>query len=294
METPILSISIPTYNRAHCLGDCLESIVSQLTDPELLERVEIVISDNASTDTTRALVDGFMARYKNIHYFCNSENLGFDKNILAVVEKSRGTYCLTLGDDDALLPGALALILDKITTIRARYYILSNWGHDNALINPVVPHPNRPVKQDIIFEKLSDFVRTIKEPMSLVGTFGGMSTQLFERSGWIGLKEREDHIGSQAVHIFILLRAFQNHRFALIAEPCIKTRNENVRWDTFPGLETRKKQTISTISTALWIAGVYNLNMPSSKIRMKLMTRYYVLLFKDFVKKILSLLGLRK
>ena len=52
IEKPLLSICIPTYNRAELLRDNLEHIVS---DPDFDDEVEIVISDHCSTDETRTV-----------------------------------------------------------------------------------------------------------------------------------------------------------------------------------------------------------------------------------------------
>lgn len=71
MSKPILSICIPTYNRADCLKRCLDAIVTQ---DGFDERVEVVISDNCSTDNTRIICQEYQEKYGNIHYFCNEKN----------------------------------------------------------------------------------------------------------------------------------------------------------------------------------------------------------------------------
>ena len=55
----LLSICIPTYNREKYLQDTLESIVSQDIFKNTND-VDIVISDNASTDGTRELVEKYL------------------------------------------------------------------------------------------------------------------------------------------------------------------------------------------------------------------------------------------
>ena len=101
-----LSICIPTYNRAAFLGEALDSVIRQATD-----EVEIVVSDNASTDNTEALVREYQARFPRIRYHKNPENLGADRNFLKVVELGEGEYCWLLGSDDALAEGAIAAML---------------------------------------------------------------------------------------------------------------------------------------------------------------------------------------
>ena len=59
VHRPLLSICIPTYNRAECLEDCLRSL--ERATQGLIDRVQIVISDNASTDHTPEVVQKWAA-----------------------------------------------------------------------------------------------------------------------------------------------------------------------------------------------------------------------------------------
>jgi glycosyltransferase involved in cell wall biosynthesis len=61
-KQPILSICVPTYNREKCLRRLLDSIVFQ---KEFIDTndVEVVISDNASTDSTKELVNEYVKKY---------------------------------------------------------------------------------------------------------------------------------------------------------------------------------------------------------------------------------------
>ncbi|MEI6774123.1 MAG: glycosyltransferase family 2 protein [bacterium] len=70
---PLLSICIPTYNRQEYLKQCLDSIVNQKGFDT--EKIEIVISDNASPDKTNLLVKEYQKKYKNITYSRNDQNI---------------------------------------------------------------------------------------------------------------------------------------------------------------------------------------------------------------------------
>ncbi|OGG85496.1 hypothetical protein A2392_03350 [Candidatus Kaiserbacteria bacterium RIFOXYB1_FULL_46_14] len=112
MKTPILSICIPTYNRAHHLANALESILCQLEDShELSPLVEVVVSDNASLDDTRSVVLHYQSLIPNLIYSRNEENIGFDYNTLRAVQSATGTYCWYLGDDDIIINGALNVVV---------------------------------------------------------------------------------------------------------------------------------------------------------------------------------------
>lgn len=294
MNRPVLSICIPTYNREQCLGDCLDSIVTQFENPEVYRQVEIVISDNASTDDTETLVQTFQKSYNNIRYIKNDSNLGFDRNVLQVVEKSTGTYCLTLGDDDALFSDSLTYLLTKIEKVKSPYYMLNPRAYDSKLREPAGSYPNFRIQEDQSFDSLSDFVETIDAYSDVVGYFCSMSTQLFLRSAWMDFKQKNEYVGTNIIHMHILLSVFKDTQFVLLAKPTIITRNNNLRWDTYPGLETTFKRSGATLKTLLWINDVYTLNISKTKAKAALYLRGSVITLKDIIKFCLARVGIKR
>jgi abequosyltransferase len=100
MVTPRLSICIPTYNRRKYLGDTITSITTQVSAADA-SRIEICVSDNASTDGTEILIRELQSRTPvRIIYFRNETNLGADANYLRAVELASGDYCWFMGSDD--------------------------------------------------------------------------------------------------------------------------------------------------------------------------------------------------
>lgn len=106
---PLLTIAIPTHNRAGCLKELLSAFADQLKDQP---RVEFMISDNASADDTPSVVQDFVDRGLRVRYIRNSENIGPDANFLQCFEQARGKYVWLFSDDDLIGPGGLAKILD--------------------------------------------------------------------------------------------------------------------------------------------------------------------------------------
>ena len=180
MTKPLLSICIPTYNRANYLKDCLDSIVDQFENKEIYNQIEVVISDNASTDETTEIVKSFQVKFKNIRYFRNDTNLGVDRNILNMVEKSSGEYCLPIGDDDGFFQKSFPYIINRIKELKAPYYMINSWGYDHELINPVLSHPNVQIKEELLYDNLDEYINTIKQYTNLVGGFCGLS-HIFRR-----------------------------------------------------------------------------------------------------------------
>lgn len=114
-SNPILSICIPTYNRAELLKITLESIASQKRFSET-DDVEIVISDNCSTDSTSEVVEHYLEKYKNkIIYSRNDENI-LDMNFEKVLSLGRATYLKLNNDTLKHNAGSLDKMLKVIQT----------------------------------------------------------------------------------------------------------------------------------------------------------------------------------
>lgn len=107
---PILTIAIPTYNRASKLEKCIELIMKDV----LGKPIEVLVSDNASSDETETLMKDIIKKYPQIMYYRNSENIGPDRNFLNCFEKAQGEYVWLIGDDDMLLPDAVDSILEAL------------------------------------------------------------------------------------------------------------------------------------------------------------------------------------
>lgn len=99
------SICVPTYNRAQHLERCL-SHLSQFTD----KNFEIVIGDNCSTDNTQAVVSSFSDKFSDFKYIRHHENLGFARNMDAILRRASRQLIYILSDDDFLFEGALTVV----------------------------------------------------------------------------------------------------------------------------------------------------------------------------------------
>lgn len=115
----LLSIAIPTYNRAPCIGKLLDNILSQIKEPK--GEIEICISDNGSIDNTAEVVAGFNKKYPGlVKYNKNEKNLGFDTNMLKAIEMSSGDFIWTFGDDDSIADNGLNEVVNLIKRINKK------------------------------------------------------------------------------------------------------------------------------------------------------------------------------
>jgi len=111
-QKPLISICIPTYNREKFLKISLDNIINQEGYNE--DEIEIVISDNASIDNTSNLVKNYQKKHQNIRYFRNETNIGWDRNILKILQMWNWEYIWWISDDDILLPWWLKIVKETI------------------------------------------------------------------------------------------------------------------------------------------------------------------------------------
>jgi glycosyltransferase involved in cell wall biosynthesis len=97
---PLITIAIPTRNRAKLLQDCVASALAQT-----YRNIEVLVSDNASTDETAAILDAIAD--KRLRVIRNDENIGMVRNFARCVEKASGDYLVLIADDNILDRGFL-------------------------------------------------------------------------------------------------------------------------------------------------------------------------------------------
>ena len=116
---PLLTVAFITYNRSKYLKKSLRCVLQQIGNDEL---AEVLISDNVSTDDTKAFVQKMQKTYRNLRYHCNEENIGAEGNIHRAIQESKGEYVLVAGDDDYFADGALLFLLSNI--VRSLLYCM--------------------------------------------------------------------------------------------------------------------------------------------------------------------------
>ncbi|WP_447964774.1 glycosyltransferase family 2 protein [Nitrospira sp. Ecomares 2.1] len=95
-EMPLVTIAIPTFNRAGTyLKHTLQSAIGQT-----YKKIEVIVSDNCSTDHTERVVKEF--NDPRIQYVKHSQNIGHFRNFKFCIEQARGDYFLLLQDDDLI------------------------------------------------------------------------------------------------------------------------------------------------------------------------------------------------
>ncbi len=130
----ILSICIPTYNRGTYLKKTLENYINCTSFNE----IEIVISDNCSTDDTETIVKSFTDKYSNIKYQKLEQNIGADRNITKAMLMGSGKYLKLQNDNvyikDEMLTKILDIIKNNMSTNVQLLFYQNNQFHSNETI----------------------------------------------------------------------------------------------------------------------------------------------------------------
>lgn len=234
MNSPILSICIPTYNRDEFIIKSLNSVLPQIT-----EQVEIVISNNGSTDNTKSQVEAFIKEHPEISItLVNQEtNLGFDKNVLAVVAAARGEYCWLISDDDTILPNGIETLLNLISSQPTVSNFVVNYRRFDKREGRITAPRMLNLTEDIISSDPDAFY--FKElPESYFYILGTnmitMSVNVFKRDYWQTVVPTvQEYMGLNFIHIFILTTVMQQHpSLYFVAEPQAEYLQHNHRdWD---------------------------------------------------------------
>ncbi len=119
MNDILLSICIPTYNRANRLEHALKSVISNT-----FNNIEVIVSDNSSNNNTSEIVEKF--KDTRIRYNKNETNIGANFNIIHTVEIARGDYILFLSDEDLINKNGLLVILNVIKSCKNAMVIFAS------------------------------------------------------------------------------------------------------------------------------------------------------------------------
>lgn len=219
-----LSIAIPTYNGSSYIREALDSIIGQLYDID--EEIEIVISDNASTDETPEIVREYQSKYSFIRYFRNEENLGADRNFDLAVRRSTGEYVWLFSDDDRLKSGAIKKVLGVLKQYKNLANIFVNYSVYNGDLTLCRDERDLKIYADIHCQSADAFLNSSRHYSIAV------SSNIVLRTLWLNTDVVE-YLDSHWIHFGVvssLLILNNTYGSYCISEPLFVLRQGEPKW----------------------------------------------------------------
>ncbi len=198
---PMVSVIIPTFNRAWCLKEAVDSVLAQD-----YPAVEIIVVDDGSTDDTGRILGSYGGKIKVIR----QENSGVSAARNRGIQAARGPWIALLDSDDLWLPGKLATQMAYLEA-RPRLRICQTgeiWIRNGRRVNPAARHAKA---EGMIFEKCLPLC--LVSPSAVVIHAGLLEeVGLFDEN----LPACEDYD--------LWLRISCRHRIGLVPEPLVVKR----------------------------------------------------------------------
>jgi glycosyltransferase involved in cell wall biosynthesis len=194
---PLLSLCVPTYNRADRLKYFLQALCNAMSN-KIEDNIEIIISDNASEDNTGDIVREYQEKGLKSTYYRNDKNVGFNKNALLLFEKySHGEYIWIIGDDDFIDKCSLSYIVDLIEHGKSVEFIVLRYRLFNSIdtylsFREITTKDYPALSSTFTIGRLSQALDSICDAGNILGTF--MSSMIYK-------KERIDQKYLSAINI---------------------------------------------------------------------------------------------
>ena len=105
----LISVAIATYNGETFLRQQLDTVIAQT-----YKNIEIIISDDGSTDRTVEIIKSYVKQHTFIKIFENKNPIGINKNFENAIKNCAGQYIALCDQDDIWLPAKLEMLISKI------------------------------------------------------------------------------------------------------------------------------------------------------------------------------------
>ena len=134
----LLTIGIPTYNRATYFCKCISNLYNQIGD---MPWIEVFVSNNNSTDDTEKIAFKYLC-HKNFRYHKQPTNLKVDKNFDYLYEKASGDFVIACGDDYYYTGEAILGLLEAICLYPDSSVMIFKWSEivSTDLPSKIVSH----------------------------------------------------------------------------------------------------------------------------------------------------------
>jgi abequosyltransferase len=218
----LLTIAIPTYNRVEALRLLLDTLQGEVAGLDGV--VQVMVSDNASTDSTPQMLAAISARWPSLVVRSNARNIGPEANFCECLDHIDSRYFWLLGDDDMPKAG----VIRRISALLASQspdllYMQSEW------VNPLTGPQQGSLVAELQCESLSrvEFARRVHVWCTFIS---GMVVNRETLSATLALNDGalRQHSGTSLVQlgwVFPLLRS--GSRFLFVSDQCVLATKDN-------------------------------------------------------------------
>ena len=223
----LLSICMPTLNRASYIGETLDSIL-----PQLAEDMEVVVVDGGSGDGTAEVVGKRSAACPRIRYHLTAHlaegkpkpsNAGYDRDCDAAVQLAQGKYCWLLPDDDPLVPDALST-LRKYLESGVALVVVNAEIRSKDLSRQLVP------QRMVLAEDVTVARGDASGLMTVAGQYLSYAGGVVVRRDWWLARDRERHYGTGFIHVATIFQSPADLDAVVVSRPLIRLRYGNALW----------------------------------------------------------------
>jgi glycosyltransferase involved in cell wall biosynthesis len=161
----LVSVGLPVRNGADRIEDVVQSVLAQDHT-----NIELVISDNASTDDTEDVCRDLARADGRIVYHRHPHNIGLTNNFISITHIAKGAYLRWIGDDDWLAPDFVSTTLECFAEDDRRVIVTTQvayTGPDGVTRSDSSYNGTRMASPDPV-ERLSEITRLLNESYLLV------------------------------------------------------------------------------------------------------------------------------
>lgn len=212
LMNPLLSVSMPTFSNPIGVKTSLAKLINEAKNGGLIEAVEFCVADNSEDAATESIINDLKTDPAvRINYLRHGHNLGYDRNVDAVIKLASGDFCWLLSDNEDLRDGALRSIVETLK---------SQSGSGLVIIAPETV----PAKNLRTYSNLEEAV--IENDWWIPG--GLVSRNIIKKS--LIPADLSPYYGNDWLHLSVTTQVGGRSPVTFVAEKFIHDPNEKSRW----------------------------------------------------------------
>ena len=227
MAKPLASIILLTFNQENLVEESIDSLLNQTYSP-----LEIIISDDLSSDRTREKIRSKISEYHGPHEIrivFNDTNVGLCQNINQAIEHCQGEFIFAAAGDDISLPNRCEIVMTEWLKLNKQPGLIATDAYDMAIDGHILG-----IKKTSILQEYKGLQDWIKRPPYFFGSSHSWSRKFLNKFPPLNPKMMaEDHL--------MVFRALISDGGHTISEPLVKHRRGGVTLKKYIDLATKAK-----------------------------------------------------